>query len=260
MSVDRIKDRIRKLLSVASNDAAASGEIENAMRFAQALMAQHHIDEEDVHAAAGAEDRPREYDRGGSFTEGVRLTTWESNLTDIVGDLCGVKCYIESQSVKKKDGRIVFGSDGLSLKATKIVWYGEVGDVREAGEIYNEWQTTIAATARLKFGGALQGDGLYYCLGFVRSMRDANRPTADQAPEAKAIMLRGQSIVLARKNAASDWLKTQGVKLTSRGGGGGCGTGDGSAYGEGRKDGTGVSLSRRGRLPGGGGQLAIGGK
>lgn len=258
MDMDRIKDRIRKLLAVATNDSAATGEIENAMRFAQALMDAHHISAEDAHAAAGAEE-VREYGYGESFTSGRSLTTWESTLTHIIGNLCGVKCYVVRNSRKVVGGRTVFGDNGREVLAVKIVWYGEVGDCNEAASLFAEWQQTISAMARIRYGGALRGEGAYYASGFVSAMRDANRKQdpVTVSDECKAIAVRAQAIVKTKQHAASDWLKRQGVKLGS-GGSRSSRIGDGSAYGAGRKDGSGAGISRRGRLGGGGSQLAFG--
>jgi len=47
-NLDQIKERIRKLLNLANDDAAMGGEVRNAIAFAERLMATHHLSEADL--------------------------------------------------------------------------------------------------------------------------------------------------------------------------------------------------------------------
>lgn len=244
-SIDRVKDRIRKLLALAENDGAAQGEIDNAMAFAAALMAEHHVTREEAHATAGAEER-REYGYGESYTTGANLSTWESALGHAISELCGVKWYVNRNCVRKVEDRTVFGSDGKIQYAARLTWYGETGDCQEAEQLYSEWARTIASMARIRYGGALRGAGASYAYGFATALRDSIRKTPEAAT-GNALAVRSREIVIQKHSAASRWLANQGVKLgasSSRR----VSIADGGAYGAGRADGAKGGLSRRGRI------------
>lgn len=47
-SSNKILDKIRKLMTLAKDDAASEGEIENAMKMAKTLMMKHNISEKSI--------------------------------------------------------------------------------------------------------------------------------------------------------------------------------------------------------------------
>ena len=54
MSTDRIADKVRKLLALASDPGAAPNEAETAARQAASLMAKHQLDEADLQLSGAA--------------------------------------------------------------------------------------------------------------------------------------------------------------------------------------------------------------
>ena len=263
---DRIKQRIAKLLALAEDGSATEGEVANAMAFAAALMEQHHIDADDArkaHAAAGHAERVT-FAQQGAYTSGSRMAAWESMLAEECRALCGVKHYEEHGVwvVKTTTGTVAYDDKGQSMAARKIVFYGEAGDVADAVALYTEWRTTIAAMARLRYGGALKGEGAAYAEGFVQGMRRARRDRA-AAPATTALAVRSTAIVAAKQNAAHNWLTTDptGPRLKLRTGSGrsGSSAGNGDAHAAGRRDGSNATMSRRGRVSGttGGGTRAL---
>ena len=77
-----VKDNIRAMLRLAANDAAAQGEIDNALMFAKRLMNKHNLEEcdlnEDDTIAFDAETA--EWDRQKAEVGGATMSTWESSL------------------------------------------------------------------------------------------------------------------------------------------------------------------------------------
>lgn len=273
---ERIRARIRKLLNLADNAGAQGGEIDNALRFARRLMVEHGIDEADARAdsegstpeeiAAKAESTI--YSREIAYMTGQKASTWEGSLAMALCDMIGsVKCYFNGVAdVRTSHGTIAFDPDtGEPMRRYGMMFYGPAEDVEAAKAMFSEWGATIAAMARMKYGGALRGPGRSYCEGFtseirrkVNTLREEERaqvyrietgsvPDADR-PYALALK-RNVDLAAIQRDRAKSWLKSEhGVSLRPRSGGGG-GSHDSGAYGAGRSDGRRSSLGSYSRRP-----------
>ena len=214
MTQSRIKDRIRKLLNLAGDDAATDAEVESAMRHARRLMLEHSLTEDEVRTVnEGKTLSPddiaaaTEYAARCVFGEGSRFSFWED-------ELAGTLCMLMGSVSVYKDPR---GG------TTTLHFYGPAVETAEAAAMFDEWRETIAALARLKYGGALRGPGRSYAIGFVRALWDKvqtilTNETTKLGTGCTALMLTNQlAVAEARKRHAKTWLaKAEGVK-TQRG-------------------------------------------
>jgi hypothetical protein len=269
---DKIIERIRKLLNLGENDAAALGEAENALRFARRLMLQHNITEgeldraKDVHESA-ADAENVEYGHTGVYTTTRHLTAWENSLIWAIGELIGtVQWYKENAQSRKSDaGTVVFNKrTGKPELATRIVFYGPAEDCADAAELVTEWTLTVTAMARLRYGSALVREGRNYAEGFCsalyRKMQDitieerkAVKALENKARESlpgdtvtHAIVVRNaHQLMVAKKERGKEYLqKSMGIKLRKGRSGYGRGYRDDDAYSAGRADGRKANLSR----------------
>lgn len=143
-----IKNRVRKLLRLAEDDAATEGEIDNALRMARRLMIKHQFDQKDV--AADDADRFAGFHNVRTYTIGRGLTLWEHNLAFVFVDLIGtVRC--------------LYGKGMIDI-------IGPRDDADLVGDLFRDFADNISHQARLKWGGAVRGDGRCYCEGFVQAM------------------------------------------------------------------------------------------
>jgi hypothetical protein len=252
--IDKVKDRIRKLLNLAENDAATEGEINNAVNFAQRLMQEHHITQEDIHTHAADQERV-EMNQEAAFTSGVKVCAWEHALANFVTEMIGsVGVYSAgTHNATTPHGTMLFDNKGQPCKRHKYVFYGEIEEARLATDLYTDLTRTIAAMARMRYGGALRGDGRDYGLGFVSGLRTKLSEAKTQAQtETTALAVRCTQIVTQKRAAAGDWLKSVGVDLhrsTRRI----SGASNGNAYGQGKADGAkaNVTATRRARIDSG---------
>lgn len=240
MTVDRIKDRVRKLLNLASNDAAAEGEIENALAFAQRLMDEHHIRESDVVAeiANDFDVAKEKMDRVSAYVDGARLARWEKTLSLAVAAACGVGVYQErAQTVRDDHGIIVRNDKGQPFRAASFRYYGIADECRMASELFSEMAATIMSMARLKYNTVYRGEGRSYAEGFATALH--RRCVQEQKARANTT-----AIVIRDKQAlAKRWLADEcDVQLVSASSGAG-GRHYGSAYDNGRADGRRASMS-----------------
>lgn len=258
-TIDKAKDTIRKLLNLANDDSAAEGEIDNALRFARRLMLHHDLTEADVtaprdpHEIAADED----YAQGATWTEGAKLSGWEGSLMNVISSLVGtVGSYYSSgpQAARTDHGTILYDEKGRPKKATKLTFYGPAADVRDAIALFDEWKTTIAAMARMKFGGVFRGPGRSYCEGFVVGMRknvaqiEAEERALIAGPEAQTetalVLVRNLTIIQAKREKADEFLREEcGINLGSARRSGG-GTYHADAFGAGKRDGSRASVTR----------------
>jgi len=265
-SVDAVKERIRRLLAVAKDGSGATqGEIDNAIRFAQAELAKHQLSEEDL-----AEEPEEQYQRAEDAPKdqapaviGSKCYHWESALGKIISRLVGVPYYLDNAAGRHDRNGIARRDRNGKVRAAKaIMYYGIAEDAWLAAELFEELHETIVTMAMLKWGGAFRGDGGSYCEGFVRGIdKQVRNQQADEKKSAASQLDSGDSrglVLIERRNdliehriaVGKDWLLNEkGIKL-GRGSGRSGASGSAAAYSSGRADGarTAVSASRTAKL------------
>jgi hypothetical protein len=279
-NIDNIKRKIQGILAKTQEGAGSTeAEAQGALEFARRLMMRHKLTEADLGA-----DRKRtaheiaadtEYGQVDAYMSSSKLSTWEWILACAINDLIGTtKAYRSSVATKRTlAGTLEFDAQGQPKRAARLISYGPVADCRDAREMFDEWSLTIAALARMKFGGAMRGEGRAYCEGFtlalqesvkvmVRNegqflgsstyktigMADAALVAANETENGSAcsalVISGARELMLAQSQQASKWLeKEAGVKLRKAGGLGG-GQRHNDAHGAGRADGKNANFSR----------------
>ena len=255
-TISKVKDRVRKLLNVAADDAATQGEVDNAVRFAQLIMMRNQLDEADI--PENESDSPQDettvdFARKYAQTVGVRLTDWETSLGSFVKDFVGsVGWYYHGNYARLNDhGMVKFRRDGDRERTTRIYYYGPEDDAKLATEIFGDLSLTVAAMARAKYGGAHRGSGREYAEGFVEGIREANRRVRkeiESTSDGRALVVQTSKRNALVRKESQNWLKeSEGINL---------GTGrarnhtnmrDGNARGAGRADGRQTQVSRGAR-------------
>jgi hypothetical protein len=238
-NLETVKSRIRKLLNLAGDDAAADGEIDNALAAARRLMLEHSINEADVKTAEEAYAALDRFDAssieyGTTSVDATKraLSAWESTLTHVITGLVGtVKCYT-NRSHKTAHGTVRLDRNGRGFAQSTIVFYGPAEDARDAAELFREWSETILALGVLKHGGSHRGAGRSYCGGFAAGMlakvtttlraerADVDRlHAATDTSTALVVLQNALEIQSQKRDAAAKWLRAEkGIHLSSRGG------------------------------------------
>lgn len=233
--LDKVKDRIRKLLNVAENDAASQGEIDNAVRAARNMMHAYNLEEDDCTLAG---ETPTQMGTATAATNGVKVVLWQSKLASVVCDLIGgVSCYQNSGG----SNRVVAGRH---KRFGGFTFYGREDLAQLAAETYEELCTTVATMGKLKHGGWARQEGAVYCQGFVQGLYDqiveADR-LAQQTETGTSLVVRSNALIAQQRTEARRWLSTErGVRLhrTSKSGG----SGSASTFDQGRQDGRSTNL------------------
>lgn len=264
-SIDRIKDRIRKLFNLASNDAAAEGEIAAALKAASELMLAHQLSEDDVAAAPEDLRTPEEiaadtkYDTAKSWADSSRVPRWQGTLANAVAEFFGtVRVYHDHPQLRRNAAGFA-QNDGQ--KVCGFVFCGPADDAQLAAELHQEVVLTCATAAKLRFGGKLmKGPGRDYCDGFASGLysqvADAAKAAreVEEAPKLNGAttgqrctaltVVRAGDIALAKQQRAKEWLrKEKGIQLGSSSGYGRSVKDDG-AYQQGKADGRSQSLTK----------------
>ncbi len=261
-----IKDRIRKLLNVAKDDAATEGEIDNALRFAKALLSKHHLDEADL--VQEPEDQWKQIeaaDRAQVFASiGKKFYTWENHLATFAAEFIGgVGVYRDSRRDKiarTPRGIVILNDQEEPYKGVRFCFYGIAEDSMMAAELFHEMRLTIRAMSRLRWGTCYTKDGGTYAEGFViglftkiQQAEQVQRKIAvEQGGTALILIERRQDLIKRKKQTADTWLrKSLGLKLRTRRGSGGA-NGSSGAFSEGRQDGikTDIQAARRAKIGG----------
>ncbi len=247
---DKIKSRIRKLLCLANDQSAAEGEIENALNFARKLMDKHHLEEGDLTEEQLQEKMAREVATCG----GAKMSMWESCLANAVIETVGtIGWYVGKKVPKRDEFGILQRGKGNSQE---VAFYGPCEDVSLAIEMFLELSKTVAAMARLRWGGVYRGAGRSYCEGFTSELLGRVRNVVQQQRTEQC-----RAIVLRSKDAAKLWLKEElGIGLHRRGSSKGRQvTHNSSAWNDGQAHGrdSNLSFTRRSKLQGGSGSTKL---
>jgi len=296
MSNESIKEKIRKCLNVAAEGSgAAEGEMRRALEYARTLMHRHGLSEDEVqvtddpqsHDEVAAVADALEYKQEHTQSIGSNLSNWEVTLIHAICELVGTVQWYRNGRTERRNpetGTLLFWK-GKTVQAQRLTLYGPVEDVEDARELISEWQLTIVALARMKYGGALQGSGRNYAEGFasavysqVTAMRrkeetemerlaeggDLDLPRLAEGTDSAAIVLRDRgsalalvnsvNLMTAKKEAGTKFLEDDcGIKLQKGGKRSYGGHYDPSARAAGRADGAkaNVSHSRKPKLGGG---------
>lgn len=222
MDLNKIKDRIAKLLATASNQGSTQGEKDNAMMAAQILMDQYSLDQEDCERA---EDQ---FDRQAAEFTGKRPARWEMVLSGFIKMVFRIPVYRHGNAVK---------------------FYGRREKVEIAVAMYRELQATIRSSAKKNYGGYFRGDGAVYAEGFVMGLVQSYDETLrirKQTPEGNALVVKSEALARKETMAANQWLAEQGTRLKSATISGGSRTGSADAYGHGVSDGQNTNLGSYG--------------
>jgi hypothetical protein len=253
--IDRIKDKLAKLLRLGEDTAASEGEIQNALNLATQLMARHQLTRDDIDTSAPDPMAKVAMGRHFAFCKGSKLTSWENQISHFVKTFIGsVSCYVAGQMPVRKNGIAAdfFGGAGEPRTAQAVAFYGSDEDARCAVALFEELRDAIATMAIVRWGGWARGDGFAYAFGFSQGLIDAHKNARhnlmhqDQATH--ALILKSESTALAIVSKARDWLATtHNVQLQKRSGSRKVsmrGSNAHTALGEGRRDGANYNVSR----------------
>jgi hypothetical protein len=243
MDVNKAKDTIKKLLALAADDSAAAGEVDNAMRFAMRLMAEHQLSEADIDDGRTgdiiADLSNAELGRVYVYCGGARKASWEGSAAQFVCDLIGgVKCHWASPEVYRPGG--IMPSGGSLTPRMRMAFYGVAEDAKLAGELFQELVVTIAAMGRLRWGGCYRGAGLDYCQGFVSGLHSQlvrdQQLLASESTGRALVVVEQRAAIVKRKEQLAEQYQRKAIGRLTRGAGYSVRAGS-SAFSEGRADG-----------------------
>ena len=235
MNLERVKSNIRAMLNLANDSAAAQGEIDNALRFVKKLMEEHQLSEDDIgdDNTIDIEDKLINLERAEMGTSemyfnGGKLSDWETSAASFVCELVGgVKYYWTGRQPYLVDGVRQFKKrNGRLIQRRKIVFYGIAEDTNIAQQVYAELTTTIAAMAKIKWGGVFRGAGRSYCEGFVsglwrkhyedknRQLKLANQGSSSDGKSRALVLVEGRNELIAKKEQLAIKYRQEGLGIT----------------------------------------------
>lgn len=231
--IERIKERVAKLLAVVANEASTDGEKANAMEMANNIMREYNLEREDIEDGKVKED----FNKVHVNTVFTRMMPWESTLSVFVMDkiMKGVFCY--TSSIGKQRG--ITGSVGQAI----VVFVGNGPDAEMAAETYKHLRQILLSNCQSKYGTPVRGSGRDYSVGFVNGLFKA----AKQAEELEAgnqevsrALIRTDML----KASAQNWMTTEhGMNFVSRSNR--TNLNDRDAYDRGVQDGLNADRSKR---------------
>jgi len=249
-NIDRIKDKLAKLLRLGENSAATDGEIDNALRMAAELMAKHQLTRDDIDTNAADPIAKVTVGRHYAFTKGGNLTTWENLIQHFVCEFIeSVACYNAGKMQAHRNGIAIEGG----RTANALVFYGSDDDARAAVALFEELRDAISTMAIIRWGSWARSDGAAYAYGFAQGIRDANKKAKRELLEIDsttcALIIKSNETSQAIVAKGKTWLAaTHGVQLKTktRRSSSFSSSNASSAMSEGRRDGSNYNVNRPG--------------
>lgn len=181
-NIDKIKDRIQKLLNTAANDASTPNEKAVAMQMATTLMRKYNLERDDVEDSHTNPD----FDMVVVSSLWSRMMPWESQLAAFVAAFI-VKGAFCVESKVGNSGRLS-GSVGRG-----VVRYVGVGhDAEIAATTFVFLRDVLVSQCTKKYGSPVRSDGRMYAIGFVNGLilaaKDAEKLEKDAAAASRALI------------------------------------------------------------------------
>lgn len=178
---DKIKARIRKLLAVARDPAAAEGEARNALTFATRLMIEHNLAESDLGFDAAASSAG--YASADVPSLSKRTIIWEQVLSSLSSKAIGPVKAVATW--------------GNGARAFSFYGPGEMPAI--AAELFDSLRGVIVRSSI--YGGVVVGPGREYAEGFVVGLQHTLKAETMPAVVETSIAVRVESI--------AKWVETQ---------------------------------------------------
>jgi Protein of unknown function (DUF2786) len=252
MNDNKIREKLAKMLTLASDGNASKGEIENALAMATQMMVKYNLTRDDIDLSQADPIKNVKYATNNAWTLSGKVYAWELALSQFICKFMGTtKHYLNhGRFTKRPNGIVEFDGDGNPMATRMVTFYGAEEDCEIAVSLYHELQKAIQLAAIVRYGKWAKGDGGVYCEGFVQGLNDANiREIAKLKNcdnQTNALILVSEKTQLAIVKGAEDWLiKSKGIKLRKGQGSSGA-SGSGNARAEGRNDGSKYGLEKRG--------------
>lgn len=190
--MNKILDRVKKMLALANDAAATEGERDNAMRMAYNLLAKHNLSMADLPSDQSSEPREQQ-----EIT--VSADIWARSLAQAVGKLFFSKYFFMRTRTSGKDIHCFVGRQSNVITATHMTEYLIKSIKREAGKRYRS---------------ATSPEGRSFCVGTVSTIRRRveeliSKDTESTPGSALALVSLHKSELVANE----DWLAGQGVAL-----------------------------------------------
>lgn len=220
--IDRIKEKLAKLLRLGENEAASEGEIQNALDLAYSLMAKHQLTRDDIDTSAPDPIAKVVFGRHFAFCKGTSLTAWENALATFVRTFIGsVSCYNAGAIPVRRNGMadLLGNVEDGPRKAVAMVFYGADDDARCAASLFEELRDAVATMAIIRWGGWMRGDGGAYAYGFATGLLEAHSNARGKLMNSdsttSALILKSEQTSLAIIDRGKQWLsETHNVTLS----------------------------------------------
>lgn len=195
--MEKVLDKVRKLIQLATNEAASEGERENAVRQAHKLLAKHNLAMADVEKFTKQEGRIKE----NLQTFGMQ---WCQDAAKCIGELFFCKYFIGEKVNGTKLNHYFVGKESNAVTAALMTEYVIASILKEG---------------RKKFTHNLSPETRNFAIGAVDSLYWRIKEMKKKAPDAESEST-GTSLVLAdyyetEMESNMAWLATEGTELVS---------------------------------------------
>jgi hypothetical protein len=222
--LNKVLDRIKKMMALANCDGATEGERAAALKMSFNLLAKHNLSMVDVDARNSTPQENRESQKA-TFV----VYPWARQIAGLVGDLFFCNYYYMRSNSGKQATHVFIGKESNAVTAQYMSEFVVKSVCREAARLY---------------GSAITPEARCFAIGVVATLRTRIREMKDAmtAESGKGTELALVNLYASERKANELWLAEQGVKLRTTQSQQ-KGITSSAAYGQGKDFGSKVSLS-----------------
>lgn len=194
MSVEKILDRVKKMLAIANDAGATEGERDNALRMSYNLLAKHNLSMADLPTEENNEVRERQ-------DTVISADKWSRSLAQAVAKLFFCKYFYSRTNTSGKDKHCFVGRQSNCITARYMTEYLIKSVKREAISRYSS---------------PTSPQGRSFCVGTVDSIRkrveEMIKTDTESTPGTALVLV---SLHQREADANAKWLEQAGLALTT---------------------------------------------
>lgn len=209
MKLNKIKEKIAKLVALCKDPAATKGEIDNAINLAAKIMAKFNLTREDIDFDSLDPTKAVNIGRCMATCLHEKALKWEGQLAMFCCKFIGsCSCYTA------KGTQI---NDGIHKQIDIIFFFGSKHEIDFSINLFRKLREAVCDKARVKFKSYTGVDGRSYSEGFViglyQSLEQQIKELKDDR-ETYGLLIRSEEVSVIIKDKSREWLsKTFNVKL-----------------------------------------------
>ncbi len=203
-TLEKVKEKIAKLIALCQDPSASQGEIDNSIRLATKIMAKFNITRDDIDMNCLDPAKKVKMGRCMVSAMNTKEIRWEGQVAMFCCKFIGsCSCYSTSS---------VMIEGGKETPIDILFFYGSRNESEMAADTFRKIREVIANNAKMKYKSYTNLDGRSYAEGYVVGLYDSLDLQMKQLkddPETHGLILQSEQASLIIQDKSKEWLSSE---------------------------------------------------